>query len=69
LNEERGRLQELYGGFPRGSEQRRMVKRLIRDVSAQSGSVSTSIMFHQHARQDVPTDAERGIESDGSGST
>ena len=25
-----------------------------------------SIMFHQHARQDVPTDAERGAEGDGS---
>jgi transcriptional regulator with XRE-family HTH domain len=65
LDEERGRLQELYGGFPRGSEQRRMVKRQIRDVSAQSGSVSTSIMFHQHARQNVPTDAGRAGESAG----
>lgn len=49
LDEERGRLQALYGVFPRGSEQRRLVKRQIRSVSAQSGSVSTSIMFHQHA--------------------
>ena len=67
LDEERGRLQALYGEFPRGSEQRRFIKRQIRDVSAQSGSVSTSIMFHQHARQDVPADAERGAEGDGSG--
>ena len=66
LDEERGRLQELYGGFPRGSEQRRMVKRQIRDVAAQSGSVSTSIMFHQHARHAGPNDAQRGAESDGS---
>jgi transcriptional regulator with XRE-family HTH domain len=65
LDKERGRLQELYGVFPRGSEQRRMVKRQIRDVSAQSGSVSTSIMFHQHARQAGPNDARRGAESDG----
>ena len=47
LDEERGRLQALYGEFPRGSEQRRFIKRQIRDISAQSGSVSTSIMFHQ----------------------
>lgn len=67
LDEERGRLQELYGLFPSGSEQRRMVKRQIRDVSAQSGSVSTSIMFHQHASQAGPNDAQRGAESDGSG--
>ncbi len=66
LDEERGRLQELYGGFPKGSEQRRLVKRQIRDVSAQSGSVSTSIMFHQHARQDTSNDADPGGESAGS---
>jgi transcriptional regulator with XRE-family HTH domain len=66
LDEERGRLQALYGEFPRGSEQRRFIKRQIRDVSAQSGSVSTSIMFHQHAKQDARGDAERGVESDGS---
>jgi transcriptional regulator with XRE-family HTH domain len=65
LDEERGRLQALYGEFPRGSEQRRFIKRQIRDVSAQSGSVSTSIMFHQNARQNVPTDAGRAGESAG----
>jgi len=65
LDEERGRLQALYGEFPRGSEQRRFIKRQIRDVSAQSGSVSTSIMFHQHARQNVPTDGKRAGESAG----
>jgi transcriptional regulator with XRE-family HTH domain len=54
LDEERGRLQELYGLFPSGSEQRRLVKRQIRDVSAQSGSVSTSIMFHQRAPDGDP---------------
>ncbi len=54
LDEERGRLQALYGEFPRGSEQRRFIKRQIRDVSAQSGSVSTSIMFHERTRDEDP---------------
>ncbi|TCJ11861.1 XRE family transcriptional regulator [Rubrobacter taiwanensis] len=45
LDEERRRLQELYGRFPEDSEQRRFVKRQIRRVSAQFGSVSTSMMF------------------------
>lgn len=44
LEEERGRLQRLYGEFPPG-EERRFIKRQIRAVSAQSGSVSTSIRF------------------------
>ena len=47
LNDERGRLQRLYGEFPEGSEQRRFIKQQIRDVSAQSGSVTTSMMFHR----------------------
>ena len=46
LDEERGRLQRLYGEFPEGSEQRRFIKRQIREVSAQSGSITTSMMFH-----------------------
>ncbi len=54
LDEERGRLQALYGEFPRGSEQRRFIKRQIRDISAQSGSVSTSIMFHQRTLEVDP---------------
>ncbi len=45
LEEERQRLQALYGGFPQGSEQRRYLKRQIRVVAAQSGSVATSILF------------------------
>lgn len=45
LGRERERLQALYGESPVGSEQRRFIKRRIRAVSAQSGSVSTSIMF------------------------
>ncbi len=46
LKEERERLQRLYGEFPEGSEQRRYIKREIRNAYAQSGSITTSIMFH-----------------------
>ncbi len=49
LDGERGRLQELYGRLSTDSDQRRLVKRRIRDVSARSGSVSTSMMFHEEA--------------------
>ncbi len=47
LRGERRRLQRLYGEFPEGSEQRRFIKRQIRAVSAQDGSVTTSVMFHK----------------------
>ena len=46
LEKERERLQMLYGEFPEGSEQRRFIKGQIRDVSAQSGSILTSMIFH-----------------------
>ncbi len=46
LENERERLQRLYGEFPEGSEQRRFIKDQIRDVSAQSGSITTSMIFH-----------------------
>lgn len=46
LEEEQGRLRKLYGEFPDGSQQRRYIKQQIREVSAQSESVRTSIMFH-----------------------
>jgi transcriptional regulator with XRE-family HTH domain len=46
LEKERERLQKLYGGFPEGSEQRRFIKGQIRDVSAQSASITTSMMFY-----------------------
>ena len=65
LAEERGRLQALYGEFPRDSEQRRFIKRQIRSVSAQSGSVSTSIMFHRHAGEGARNEAEPAREKDG----
>ncbi len=46
LDKERERLQRLYGEFPEGSEQRRFLKGQIRDVSAQSASITTSILFY-----------------------
>jgi transcriptional regulator with XRE-family HTH domain len=42
LGEEQGRLRRLYGEV-RGSEQRRLIKTLIRQVAANSGSVEASI--------------------------
>jgi transcriptional regulator with XRE-family HTH domain len=48
LDKERERLQKLYGEFPEGSEQRRFIKGQIRDVSAQSASITTSIMFYRN---------------------
>lgn len=47
LDEEHGRLRTLYGEFPKGSEQRRFIKRQIRDISGRSGSVEASIEFHE----------------------
>lgn len=49
LDREHGRLRALYGESPRGSEERRSIKRRIRDVSAHSGSVNASIEFHHEA--------------------
>lgn len=45
LDEEQVRLQDLYEEFPQDTEQRRFVKRRIRNVAAQSGSVEASILF------------------------
>jgi transcriptional regulator with XRE-family HTH domain len=60
LDEERGRLQRLYGEFPRGSEQQRFIKRQIRNVSAQSGSVTTSMMFREQQRAPRERDPSHG---------
>jgi transcriptional regulator with XRE-family HTH domain len=49
LGEELGRLRRLYGEA-RGSEQRRLIKTMIRQVAANSGSVETSIT----AQEDQP---------------
>ena len=46
LGEEQGRLRRLYGEA-RGSEQRRLIKSMIRQVAANSGSVEASITAHE----------------------
>ena len=45
LDEEAERLRRLYGEA-RGGEQRRLIKSMIRQVAANSGSVEASIMAH-----------------------
>jgi hypothetical protein len=49
LGEEQGRLRRLYGEA-RGNEQRRLIKTMIRQVAANSGSVEASIT----AQKDKP---------------
>ncbi len=51
LEEERGRLQGLYGEFPPGSEERLRVKGELRHIAARSESVSTSMLFHPERRE------------------
>ena len=46
LDEEQVRLRRLYGEA-RGSEQRRLIKGMIRQVAANSGSVEASISAHK----------------------
>ncbi|MDP8949678.1 MAG: helix-turn-helix domain-containing protein [Actinomycetota bacterium] len=53
LGEEQGRLRRLYGEA-RGSEQRRLIKTMIRQVAANSGSVEASITAHQDTQEDRP---------------
>jgi transcriptional regulator with XRE-family HTH domain len=48
LDEEQGRLRRMYGEA-RGSEQRRLIKTMIRQVAANSGSVDASITAHEHS--------------------
>jgi transcriptional regulator with XRE-family HTH domain len=45
LDEEESRLRRLYGEA-RGDQQRRLIKGMIRQVAANSGSVEASIMAH-----------------------
>jgi|SRR5215210_2104934 len=45
LDDERVRLRRLYGEA-RGDQQRRLIKGMIRQVAANSGSVEASIMAH-----------------------
>jgi transcriptional regulator with XRE-family HTH domain len=59
LGEEQGRLRRLYGEA-RGSAQRRLIKNMIRQVAANSGSVEASITAHEvkpserHPARDSP---------------
>ena len=46
LGEEQDRLRRMYGEA-RGSEQRRLIKTMIRRVAANSGSVEVSITAHE----------------------
>jgi transcriptional regulator with XRE-family HTH domain len=48
LDAEQERLQRLYGEFPEVSEQGRFIKRQIREVAGQSGSVKTSAMVRRN---------------------
>ncbi len=57
LGEEQGRLTELYERA-HGSEQRRLIKGLIRQVAANSGSVDASITAHRD-RAPGPSPEER----------
>jgi transcriptional regulator with XRE-family HTH domain len=50
LEEEQVRLQKLYGES-QGLQQQRDIKRHIRNVAAQRGPVSTSIMFHREQQR------------------
>jgi len=57
LDEEQGRLQRMYGEA-RGSEQRRLIKTMIRQVAANSGSVEASITAHDHREPDPRPERE-----------
>jgi transcriptional regulator with XRE-family HTH domain len=56
LDAEQERLQRLYGEFPEASEQGRLIKRQIREVAGQSGSVKTSAMVRRHQDDAKRTD-------------
>src|SRR5918994_3393087 len=56
LDAEQERLQRLYGEFPEASEQGRLIKRQIREVAGQSGSVKTSAMVRRNQDDAKRTD-------------
>src|SRR5215213_1213859 len=56
LDAEQERLQRLYGEFPEASEQGRFIKRQIREVAGQSGSVKTSAMVRRTQDEAKRTD-------------
>ncbi len=63
LDEEESRLRRLYGEA-RGSEQRRLIKSMIRQVAANSGSVEASIAAHKDRLPGWPQD-RRSSRGDG----
>jgi transcriptional regulator with XRE-family HTH domain len=65
LDAEQERLQRLYGEFPEPSEQGRFIKRQIREVAGQSGSVKTSAMVRRNQR-DAKFEDERDIDTESS---
>lgn len=65
LDAEQERLQRLYGEFPEASEQRRFIKRQIREVAGQSGSVKTSAMV-RHDQRDVKRTEEHDGDTESS---
>lgn len=60
LDEEKARLRTLYGEA-RGGKQRRLIKGMIRQVAANSGSVEASIMAHS---DNEGTDVEANEQGD-----
>src|SRR5918997_1509966 len=56
LDAEHGRLQILFGEFPKGSEQGRFVKQQIREVAGLSGSVKASAMVRRNQDNAKRTD-------------
>jgi transcriptional regulator with XRE-family HTH domain len=65
LDAEHERLQRLYGEFPEASEQGRFIKRQIREVAGQSGSVKTSAMVRRN-QDDAKRKDEHARDTDSS---
>ena len=65
LDAEQERLQRLYGEFPEASEQGRFIKRQIREVAGQSGSVKTSAMVRRN-QDDAKRRDEQAKDTDSS---
>ena len=63
LDAEQERLQRLCGEFPETSEQGRFIKRQIREVAGQSGSVRTSAMVRRNQR-DAKLEAENDVDTE-----
>ncbi len=65
LDTEQERLQILFGEFPEGSEQGRLVKQQIREVAGRSGSVKASAMIRRN-QDDVKRTEEHGRDTEAS---